>query len=147
MRIMDFLQQLETMFPLKEADEKKQRVFSLYVDVIEGEVVKNGKEYDFQKILHHLIRTHKYKTFPSVADIIEAMPIGEVTQYEQCKDEGALLVVTLPSGYQYRFTVSASGKKREAIESDIKRRYGECTYQFYPKGTVILSGGDKVFTA
>lgn len=144
MRLMDFLQQLEAMFPLKESDEKKQRVFSLYVDVLEGEVVKSNKEYDFQKILHHLIRTHKYKSFPSVADIIEAMPMGEVTQYQQCKDDDALLVVTLPSGYQYRFTVSAIGKDKKAIEQDVERRYGQCEWQIYPQGAVII--GDKVFS-
>nr|DAH54524.1 MAG TPA: hypothetical protein [Caudoviricetes sp.] len=144
MRLIDFLQQLEAMFPLKESDEKKQRVFSLYVDVLEGEVVKSNKEYDFQKILHHLIRTHKYKSFPSVADIIEAMPIGEVTQYQQCKDDDALLVVTLPSGYQYCFTVSAIGKDKKTIEQGVERRYGQCEWQIYSQGAVII--GDKVFS-
>lgn len=144
MRLMDFLQQLEAMFPLKESDERKQRVFSLYVDILEGEVIKSNKEYDFQKILHHLIRTHKYKSFPSVADIIEAMPIGEVTQYQQCKNDDALLVVTLPSGYQYRFTVSAIGKDKKTIKQDVERRYGQCEWQVYPQGTVII--GEKVFS-
>lgn len=143
MRIMEFLQQLEDIFPIGVAEEKKNKRFSLYIDVIEGEIQKNGKEYNLLKVLHYLIKTHQYKSFPAIADIIKALPIGEITQYQQCKNDGDLLVVTLPNGYKYEFTVSAIGKSIKELKNSIQRKYGTCEYSFYPKKTVII--GDKVF--
>ncbi len=143
MRIFDFLRQLAEYFPLNETEDKINNRFKLYSEIIEGEIQKTGKEYDFKKVIHYLVKNYKYKTFPSMPDILDALPFGEVYRYSKCVNEGSLLIVTLPTGYQYEFTISSIGKPIKQLEADIKRKFGECTYQIYPKGTVII--GDKVF--
>ncbi|MCM1003608.1 MAG: hypothetical protein NC408_04630 [Candidatus Gastranaerophilales bacterium] len=140
MRIFDFLKQLDEFFPLSENEDKKNNRFSMYADIIEGEIQKTGKEYDFKKIIQYLVRNYKYKTFPPMPEILDALPFGEIYRYSKCANEGSLLVVTLPTGYQYEFTVSSIGKPLKQLEDDIKRKFGECTYQLYPKGTVIIGG-------
>jgi hypothetical protein len=60
-------------------------------------------------------------------------------------NEGALVVITLPNGVRYDFTVSGIGRPIENIKEEIKNKYGKYPeIKTYPKGTVII--GDKVFT-
>ena len=143
MTIFEFLQELECFFPLNEAEEMVKKRISFYADILKSEMAKTGKSYDYRKITQWFLKNYKYKTFPSLANIIDALPNGEVQPYKECKDEGSLLVVTLASGYTYEFTVSGIGKSINDLKSDIKRKFGDCTYKFYPKGTVIIGG--KVF--
>lgn len=144
MKIFDFLKQLNEFFPINESENKMNNRFKLYGEIIQGEIQKKGKDYDFKKVIQHLVKNYKYKTFPSMPEILDALPYGEkLPTYNPSVNEGCLLVVTLPSGYTYEFTVSSIGKPIKQLEEDIKRKFGDCTYKLYPKGTVIIQG--KVF--
>lgn len=143
MTIFEFLQELESFFPLNEPEEMVKKRISFYADILKSEMAKNNKDYNYRKITQWFLKNYKYKTFPSLANIIEALPNGEVEKYVPSSDEGSLLVVTLASGFTYEFTVSGIGKSINDLKADIKRKFGDCTYKFYPKGTVIIGG--KVF--
>lgn len=143
-QLEDFLIDVSEIYPIS-SKLNYESVIEQYTDYLLEFCI--NKQIDFKKAKHYIFENNQYRSFPDMRTFKESLFVAEITQYQQCKDEGALLVITLPSGYQYHFTVSARGKKLDKIKQECKRRYGECTYQFYPKGTVILSGGDKVFTA
>lgn len=139
-QLEDFLIDLAEIYPL-ERTKNFDKVIGHYTDYLLQFCI--GKEIDFKKVKFAIFDRNKTNKFPDLYTIRECLFLGEVTQYQQCKNEGDLLVVTLPNGYQYEFTVSAIGKSIKEIQSSIKRRYNNCTFQFYPKGTVII--GDKIF--
>ena len=142
MTIFEFLQELECFFPLNETEETVRKRIVFYTEILEGEVKKTGKSYDYRQITRWFLKHYKYKTFPGLANIIEALTYGEV-KTQSCKDEGALLIITLTSGLKYGFTVSPIGKSINELKADIMRKFGNCSFKFYPKGTVII--GDKIF--
>ena len=137
MTIFEFLQELESFFPLNETDDIIKKRIAFYTEILEAEVAKTGKSYNYRQITEWFLKTYKYKSFPALPNILEALPHGEVQSYKECSDEGSVLIVTLASGYQYQFTVSGIGKPIDDIKSTIKQKFGDCTYKFYPKGTVI----------
>lgn len=141
MTIFEFLQELASFFPLDEKEDMIRKRISIYTEILKAEVTKSKSEYDFRKVIQWFLSNYKYKSFPNMATILEALPNGEISKIsERCKDEGALLVVTLSSGYTYEFTVSHIGKSIDVLKASIKQKFGDCTYKFYPKGTVILDG-------
>lgn len=144
MKLQEMLEELLRFYPInnRKEDDIAQDLVT-YRELILEQVHKSNEEYDWTKCLKY-IQTHRvYKTFPSIPDILEALPHSFVDKkYQPSPNEGALLVVTLPNGYQYKFTVSGRGKTFKQIENDIKRKFGECTFKFYPKGTIIID--DKI---
>lgn len=146
MQIWEFVRELAFYFPLNGTDEHKNRIFDSYVENLEGICISNKCEYDWKKVLQALQRTYAFSRFPSLAEIIKCLPEGKIFKpYEECENEGALVVVTLPNGVRYDFTVSGIGRPIENIKEEIKNKYGKYPgIKTYPKGTVII--GDKVFT-
>mgnify|MGYP007037000917 CR=1 FL=1 len=140
-QLENFLIDISEIYPIP-TKLHYEKVIEQYTDYLH-EFCFN-KQIDFKKAKHYIYEHYQYRNYPDMQTIKDSLYTAEVTQYQQCVDEGALLVVTLPSGYKYRFTVSALGRKKETIEKDILRRFGECKYQFYPKGTII--SGETVFT-
>lgn len=143
MRLFEFLRDLEAFYPLNESEEKVNKRLSSYVDILEGEIIKSGKNYDYSKVLKYIQMNYRYKTFPSLPDILDFMKVGEVYEVVECENEGDLVVITLPNGYMYSFTVHGTGQPLTEIIEKCKRAYGDCSIKQYPKGSVLI--GKEVF--
>lgn len=137
MQIWEFVRELAYFFPLNGSEEHQNKIFDSYVENLEGICIKNKCEYDWKKVIKKIQCTYTYSKFPPLADIIKCLPECKVFKpYIESKDEGALVVITLPDGKFYDFTVCNIGKSLESIRDDINNKFGSCKIDTYPKGTV-----------
>ncbi|MBQ2219522.1 MAG: hypothetical protein II417_01850 [Elusimicrobia bacterium] len=74
MKIWDFIEELDFFYPQNLMDEEKKRLYSSYVENLEGIVISNKCEYDWKKVLQAIQRTYTYSKFPPLADIIKVLP-------------------------------------------------------------------------
>lgn len=139
MTIWDFLRELEFFYKYTGNDNDKNRLFSSYVENLEGICIANKCEYDWKKVLQAIQKTYTYSKFPPLADIIKCLPEGKIYKtYTPCKDEGSLIVLTLPDERKYYFTASAIGRALDKVKEEITLKYGDCHVEMYPKGTVVI---------
>ena len=139
MQIWEFVRELAFFFPLSGSEEHQNRIFDSYVENLEGIVISNKCDYDWKKVLQAIQTTYTYQKFPPLADIIKCLPQGKIFKtYKESADEGALIVITLPEGTIYSFTVSGIGKPLSCIKEEIKEKYGTCEIKTYPKGTLLI---------
>lgn len=132
-----FLVDTAQIFPV-QATRDKNRLWDLASNYLWARIYK--KEINYDKALSWLIDNLKKNSyFPDITTIAESLKYGEVKPIcESCADEGSLLVVTLPNGYTYHFTVSSTGKPMSEVKSGLEQKFGQCTYKIYPKGTLII---------
>ena len=104
MKIFDFLRELEIFYPMGASEEKVEKCISSYAEIIQRETLKTGEKYDYEKILRHIQRNYRYKSFPSLPDIIDALPIGIVIEEHYSGREGEVLKRSL-NGVEYEFTI------------------------------------------
>lgn len=125
MKIFDFLRELELFYPMSESEEKVEKRISAYAEIIQREALKTKETYDYQKIIRHLQRTYRYKSFPSLPDILDAMPVGIVIQERYSGREGEVMTRQV-NGITYEFTVVPNHwekvKTVEQLDKDIFRR-------------------------
>ena len=120
MTIWEFLRELEFFYKYSGNENDKNRLFSSYVENLEGICITNKCEYDWKKVLQAIQKTYTYSKFPPLADIIKCLPEGKILKpYKECKDEGNLIVLTLPTGRKYYFTASAIGRPIDDIRQEI----------------------------
>ena len=138
MQIWEFVRELAFFFPLSGTEEHKNKIFDSYVENLEGICITNKCEYDWKKVLQTIQRTYTYSKFPPLADIIKCLPKGRIYKpYKECVDEGSLIVITLPDGRIYNFTVSGIGRPLSTIKDEILKKHGPCEVKTYPKGSVM----------
>lgn len=149
MKIWEFLRELAFFYPMQTSNEKdREKIFSSYVDNLEGIAITNKCDYDWKKVLQCIQRTYTYSKFPPLADIIKFLPECRIIKpYTPCKDEGSLIVITMPNGNTYQFTVCNWGKSLSQYQEEWKLKYKPDEYaqikiKQYPAGTVII--GDTV---
>lgn len=125
MKIFDFLRELELFYPMSESEEKVEKRISAYAEIIQREALKTKETYDYQKIIRHLQRTYRYKSFPSLPDILDAMPVGIVIEERYSGREGEVMTRQV-NGITYEFTVVPNHwekvKTVEQLDKDIFRR-------------------------
>jgi hypothetical protein len=142
MNLQDMLSELLRFYPItNRKDEDIAKDMITYHECILENVYKSNQKYDWEKCLKYILTHRIYKTFPSIPEILEALPYSlkkEKAKSESCADEGFLLVVTLPNGYTYHFTVSSTGKPMSEVKSGLEKKFGQCSYKIYPKGTLII---------
>lgn len=139
MQIWEFIRELAFFFPLSGTEEHKNKIFDSYVENLEGICISHKCEYDWKKVLQAIQRTYTYTKFPPLADIIKVLPECKIFKpYQECKDAGSLIALTLPNGITYDFTISGIGRPLENIKEEIKNRYGDCEIKIYPKGTIRI---------
>lgn len=139
MQIWEFVRELAFFFPLNGTDEAKNKIFDSYVENLEGIILTNKCEYDWKKVLQAIQQTYTYTKFPPLADIIKCLPEGKIEKvYNPCKNEGSLVVITLPNGYPYVFTIHGNSRPYNEIVDEIKFKYGSCKVETYPPGTVMI---------
>ena len=104
MKLFEFLRNLETFYPLNESAEKVENRLSAYVDILEGEIVKSRKKYNFEKILRYIQRNYRYKQFPSLPDLLDFLPYGIVYETTYSGQVGETIKRVI-GGHEYEFTI------------------------------------------
>lgn len=125
MKIFDFLRELELFYPMNESDEKVEKRISSYAEIILRETLKTGETYDYEKIIRHIQRNYRYKTFPSLPDILDYLPVGIVIEEHYSGRDGEV-IKRVVNGYEYEFTIVPNHwtgvKTVEQLDKDILRR-------------------------
>ena len=141
-KIGDFLMDISQTYPIKTGINA-ERVLEDARTYLIGKLYK--KEIDFIKAKNLLFDNYDKRTFPDPKTLYSYLAQCEIKNYHECESEGSLIVLTLPNGVKYQFTVTACGRSLGAIKDEIKEKYGAFPkIETYPAGTVII--GDKVFT-
>lgn len=126
---MAFLHKLFALYPPEDKTEERMRYYA--------EILTSNKKYDYEKLMRIVGREWKNKYLPSTAWLVE--------KREQCKpensipaNEGELVVMRLPNGRIYSFTVTGFGRTLNDIRSKCSSIYGGCKVEIYPKGSVLV---------
>ena len=122
MKIFDFLRELELFYPMGAGEAKTEKMITSYAEIIQRETLKTGERYDFEKVIRHLQRTYRYKSFPSLPDILEALPIGIMVEERYSGREGEV-IKRMVNGIEYEFTIVPNHwtgvKTIEQLDKDI----------------------------
>lgn len=137
-QIKAFLTKLNLLFPLE--GKRIEPVLETYTDILLEKCLKT--EYDFKKLTSYIVQNYKYQSFPTAKYILDCLPMAEIRHFESVTNEGDVIIVTLPSGMMYSFTVTGYGKELRDIKNKLQFHYGKCEINRYPKGTVLI--GDRV---
>jgi hypothetical protein len=126
MNTYEFLNKLNKFLPSNESAELFEERVKEYADVIFSRIQQEKCQYDYDKIFTHILTTYKYKTFPSLADIINALPIGKYIEADYSGREGEVIKRSA-RGYEYEFTVVPNHwdrvKSIDELDNDIKFKY------------------------
>jgi predicted RNA-binding protein len=125
MKIFDFLRELEVFYPMGASDEKVEKCISSYAEIIQRETLKTGEKYDYEKVIRHLQRNYRYKSFPSLPDILDALPFGIVIEERYSGREGEV-IKRIINGIEYEFTIVPSHwtgvKTISQLDAELQRR-------------------------
>lgn len=123
--IYQFLEKLNTFYPSNEKDEIFKERQNEYANNIIHRAHNKREKYDYDKVFSHILQTYKYKTFPSLPDILEALPFGVVVEESYSGKEGEVIKRTL-NGYEYEFTIVPNHwenvKTISQLDEDIEER-------------------------
>lgn len=107
MSVYDFLGKINDFFPSGDKKEIVTQKINEYADCILEYVNKQKKQYDYDKIFKQLLLSYKYKTFPTLPDILEVMPYGAIIvrpDVSYTGDEGKVIKRVI-NGHEYEFTI------------------------------------------
>lgn len=138
-QIKDFLMHLTYLFPLE--GKRLEPVLETYSDILLEKFLK--KEYDLKKLTSYIVQNYKFRTFPTAEFILECLPMAEIHKVNNVVNEGEVIIMKLPNGMMYSFTVTGYGKHLTEIEGRLKGQYGECVVTRHPKGTTLI--GTRIF--
>lgn len=126
MTVYEFLNKLNNYFPSQDKDEIFKEKLNDYSNCIIDYVRKQGKKYDYDKIFKQLLFTYKYKTFPSLPDIIEAMAFGVIIPTVQETGKEGEVIKRVINGIEYEFTIVSNSWDNvmtiSELDADIARR-------------------------
>ena len=107
MNTVEFLQKLNTYYPSKEDNVTFNDRIKEYSNSICKYIYEHKQKFDIDKVFSKILETYRYKTFPSLPEIFDAMPYGAIlpTIEESLSGrEGQTITRTL-HGHVYEFTV------------------------------------------
>lgn len=142
--VYEFLDKLNKFYPSNDKDEVFKERVNEYSKEILNIAQSKDVEYDYEKIFSHILKNYRYRTFPTLADIINVLDIGIIEKNKECIDAGKVIVVTLPNGFKYDFVISSIGKPKEEVITKLHKRFGVCKVDIYPEGTCVI--GNQVVT-
>jgi len=97
------------------------------------------KEIDFQKAKTLIFDNYDKHIFPEPKLLYHYLAQCEVKNYSESEGEGNLVVMTLPSGRKYTFTICGIGNSIYSIKESVKEKYGEyLKVEIYPAGAVMV---------
>ena len=123
--VYQFLEKLNTFYPSNEKEEIFRERQNEYANNIILRAHNKREKYDYDKVFSHILQTYKYKTFPSLPDIFEALPFGVVIEESYSGKEGEVIKRTL-NGIKYEFTIVPNHwekvKTISELDEDIEKR-------------------------
>lgn len=144
MNVYDFLQKLNVFYPTNESDKVFKERVEEYAKSIIAKLTTKKCRCDYEKVFMYILENYKYKTFPQLPDILDALPQGyRLIPTEQSADSGALIRIVMTNGNRYDYVI-ANFDGVNTLES-IKRKFSTDIAKIikYPQETTII--GDKVF--
>lgn len=135
-KIGDFLMDIAQTYPIRQGVNAERVIENARVYLIEK---LYNKEIDFQKAKTLMFDNYEKKNgFPEPRVLYNYLIQCEVRHYDPSKNEGSLVVITLPNGYPYVFTIHGNSRPYNEIVDEIKFKYGSCKVETYPPGTVMI---------
>lgn len=122
--VYQFLEKLNSFYPSNEKEEIFQERANEYANILLEKAHIHKCKYNYDKIFKHIMQTYKYKTFPSLPDILDALPVGYEIEESYSGREGEVIKRTL-NGYEYEFTVLPNHwrvKTISELDEDIEKR-------------------------
>lgn len=101
MNAFEFLIKLNSFFPSNESEELFKERMNEYVNSIVHKSQTSKCQYDYDKVFTYILETYKYKAFPSLPDILDALPKGKI--YNNCTSTETIKRVI--NGIEYEFTI------------------------------------------
>lgn len=102
--VYDFINKLNTFYPSNEKEEIFRERQNEYANSIIQRAHNRKEKYDYDKVFSHILQTYKFKTFPSLPDILEALPFGIVVEESYSGKEGEV-IKRIINGMEYEFTI------------------------------------------
>lgn len=126
--VYQFLEKLNKFYPSNEPEELITERVNEYANIILEKAHINHCKYDYDKIFKHIMQTYKYKTYPSLPDILDALPFGHEIEESYSGREGEV-IKRVVNGYEYEFTVVPNHwdkvKTISELDEDIAERTKE----------------------
>ena len=137
-----FLEDLSVFFPISSTRNKSE-VIEHYAKYLLKYCEK--KNFKFSQVKKYIIENYTKTNFPEVTFIRNSLPQGEIRNYQTTIHDGELVVITLPDGRIYNFTVTGNEVKSiNDIKQEIETKFGTFPkIEIYPKGTIII--GNKIY--
>lgn len=136
-----FLEDLSVFFPISSTRNKKE-VIEHYAKYLLKYC--ENKNYKFSQVKKYIIENYTKTNFPEILVIRNALPQGEIRNYQETIHDGELVVITLSDGRKYNFTVTGHDvKSLNDIKQEIKQMGVYPKIEIYPKGTVVI--GNDIF--
>jgi uncharacterized protein YktA (UPF0223 family) len=123
--VYEFITKLNKFYPSNEKQEIFQERANEYANAIIARSQEKKIKYNYDKVFSHILQNYKYKTFPSLPEIIENLEYGIIIEESYSGHEGETIKRVL-NGYEYEFTVVPNHWRNvrtiEQIDEDIKFR-------------------------
>lgn len=123
--VYEFLKKLKKFYPINESDDIFAERMGEYANAIFARSQEKKIKYNYDKVFSHILQNYKYKTFPSLPEIIDNLEFGIIVEESYSGREGETIKRML-NGYEYEFTVVPNHWQNvrtiEQIDEDIKFR-------------------------
>jgi hypothetical protein len=132
-----FLVEISKMFPV---DNKRD-----YDNIIKQTIEYlwdycKGKDINLTNAKRYVYDNYTYKSFPEPSFLKDAIMKNVVIKSTTVKNCG-LLLLRLPDGYVYDFTMTDFGTSLEELQNKAKDKYGEgVKVKLFPKGSEYVNG-------
>lgn len=125
MNVIEFLNKLNTFFPSDETNEVFDERLNEYAKSIVNKAQIHGCQYDYNKAFSYLLENYKYKTFPSLRDILETLSKSAFKKADYSGREGEVIKRVI-NGMEYEFTIIPNHwekvKTISEVNAEIRRR-------------------------
>lgn len=104
MNVYEFLQKLGLFYPSNESDNVFKERINEYANSILIKIRQTKHQYNYDKVFNHILQTYKFKTFPSLPDILEALSYGIMIEENYSGQEGKTITLNV-HGHDVEFTI------------------------------------------
>lgn len=124
--VYQFLEKLNYFYPSNEREEVFKERTQEYANSIIVKAHNTKQKYDYDKVFSYILQTYKYKTFPSLPDILAALPYGVIIEESYSGHEGEVIKRVI-NGHEYEFTVVPNHWQGVKTISELDREIEERT--------------------
>lgn len=121
MSVYDFLGKINDFYPSGDKKEIVTQKINEYAECLLDYANKQKKQYNYDKIFKQLLISYKYKTFPTLSDIIDVMPFGEIRPDVSYSGKEGTVIKRMIRGHEYEFTIVPSSWDNVMTISELDR--------------------------